>query len=160
MNGYYVDEWTGLVCSTSKAPSGCHFEFKVKEGYHEVWIVADKDGEVLQEAVFWESLEALVAVTHRATGIMDATIEMIERMAKLEAAEQGKRKISEECDRLGVKIEVMKGHPPYASIDKILTEVMDIAAANGADSRSMPDEYVEVAEGIKAAMLAAAPEKK
>ena len=33
MNGYYVDEWTGLVCSTSKAPSGCHFEFKVKEGY-------------------------------------------------------------------------------------------------------------------------------
>ena len=43
------------------------------------------------------------------------------------------------------KIEVMKGHPPYVSIDKILTEVMDIAAANGADSRSMPDEYVEVA---------------
>ena len=76
---------------------------------------------------------------------IDAAIEMIERMAKLEAAEQGKRKISEECDRLGVKIEVMKGHPPYVSIDKILTEVMDIAAANGADSRSMPDEYVEVA---------------
>ena len=73
MNGYYVDEWTGLVCSTSKAPSGCHFEFKVKEGYHEVWIVADKDGEVLQEAVFWESLEALVAAPHRATGIMDVT---------------------------------------------------------------------------------------
>ena len=75
MNGYYVDEWTGLVCSTSKAPSGCHFEFKVKEGYHEVWIVADKDGEVLQEAVFWDSLEALVAAPHRATGIMDATID-------------------------------------------------------------------------------------
>ena len=75
MNGYYVDEWTGLVCSTSKAPSGCHFEFKVREGYHEVWIVADKDGEVLQEAVFWESLEALVAAPHRATGIMDATTE-------------------------------------------------------------------------------------
>ena len=64
---------------------------------------------------------------------IDAAIEMIERMAKLEAAEQGKRKISEECDRLRVKIEVMKGHPPYVSIDKILTEVMDIAAANGAD---------------------------
>ena len=45
-------------------------------------------------------------------------------------------------------------------VKKILTEVMDIAAAIGADSRSMPDEYVEVAEGIKAAMLAAAPEKK
>lgn len=34
---------------------------------------------------------------------------------------------------------------PYEAIGKILTEVMDIAAANGADSRSMPDEYVEVA---------------
>ena len=65
MNGYYVDEWTGLVCSTSKAPSGCHCEFKVKEGYHEVWIVADKDGEVLQEAVFWDSLEALVGAAQR-----------------------------------------------------------------------------------------------
>ena len=83
MNGYYVDEWTGLVCSTSKAPSGCHFEFKVKEDYHEVWIVADKDGEVLQEAVFWESLEALVAAPHRATGIMDA---MTERTHELEIA--------------------------------------------------------------------------
>ena len=75
MNGYYVDEWTGLVCSTSKAPFGCHFEFKVREGYHEVWIVSNKDGEVLQEAVFWESLEALVAAPHCATGIMDATTE-------------------------------------------------------------------------------------
>ena len=83
MDGYYVDEWTGLVCSTSKAPSGCHFEFKVKEGYHEVWIVADKDGEVLQEAVFWDSLEALVAAPHRATGIMDA---MTERTHELEIA--------------------------------------------------------------------------
>ena len=66
---------------------------------------------------------------------IDAAIEMIER---LESAEKGR-------DALRVKIEVMKGHPPYVSIDKILTEVMDIAAANGADSRSMPDEYVEVA---------------
>ena len=83
MNGYYVDEWTGLVCSTSKAPSGCHFEFKVREGYHEVWIVSNKDGEVLQEAVFWESLEALVAAPHCATGIMDATTE---RTLELEIA--------------------------------------------------------------------------
>lgn len=39
-------------------------------------------------------------------------------------------------------------HPapiPKESISKILTEVMDIAVSNGADSRSMPDEYVEVA---------------
>ena len=83
MNGYYVDEWAGLVCSTSKAPFGCHFEFKVREGYHEVWIVSNKDGEVLQEAVFWESLEALVAAPHCATGIMDATTE---RTLELEIA--------------------------------------------------------------------------
>ena len=83
MNGYYVDEWTGLVCSTSKAPFGCHFEFKDKRGFHEVWIVSNKDGEVLQEAVFWESLEALVAAPHCATGIMDATTE---RTLELEIA--------------------------------------------------------------------------
>ena len=34
---------------------------------------------------------------------------------------------------------------PKEAIAKILTEVMDIATSNGADSRSMPDEYVEVA---------------
>ena len=34
---------------------------------------------------------------------------------------------------------------PKEAIAKILTEVMNIAVANGADSRSMPDEYVEVA---------------
>ena len=34
---------------------------------------------------------------------------------------------------------------PKEAIAKILTEVMDIAVSNGADSRSMPDEYVEVA---------------
>ena len=39
----------------------------------------------------------------------------------------------------------MEGRPPYGAIAKILTEVMDIATANGANSRSMPDEYVEVA---------------
>ena len=53
--------------------------------------------------------------------------------------------LQDERDRLRAKIEVMKEHPPYVYIDKILTEVMDNAAANGADSRSMPDEYVEVA---------------
>ena len=34
---------------------------------------------------------------------------------------------------------------PYEIIGKILTEVMNIAVANGANSISMPDEYVEVA---------------
>ena len=42
---------------------------------------------------------------------------------------------------LRAKIETI----PYGAIEKILTEVMDIATANGANSVSMPDEYVEVA---------------
>lgn len=37
---------------------------------------------------------------------------------------------------------------PKEAIAKILTEVMDIAVSNGADSRSMPDEYVEVASWL------------
>lgn len=34
---------------------------------------------------------------------------------------------------------------PREAIAKLLTEAMDAAVANGADSRSMPDEYVEIA---------------
>ena len=34
---------------------------------------------------------------------------------------------------------------PREAIDKILTQLMDIAVSNGANSISMPDEYVEVA---------------
>ena len=56
-----------------------------------------------------------------------------------------RKEAAAEITRLRAKIEVMKGYPPYVAIGKILTEVMDIATANGADSRSMPDEYVEVA---------------
>ena len=54
-------------------------------------------------------------------------------------------RLEQERDALLAKVEAMKGYPPYVAIGKILTEVMDIATANGADSRSMPDEYVEVA---------------
>ena len=72
MNGYYVDELTGLVCGTAAAPSGCHFEFKDKRGFREVWIVADQSGEVLLQAVFWDSLEALAAAIHHETDCMDA----------------------------------------------------------------------------------------
>ncbi len=34
---------------------------------------------------------------------------------------------------------------PREAIAKLLTEAMDAAVANGADRRSMPDEYVEIA---------------
>ena len=58
---------------------------------------------------------------------------------------QAARAAYAECVRLQAKVEEMDGRLPYGAIAKILTEVMDIATANGADSRSMPDEYVEVA---------------
>ena len=51
---------------------------------------------------------------------------------------------------------------PKEAIAKILTEVMDIAVSNGADSRSMPDEYVEVAAwlcGIPAQKVSSIPKK-
>ncbi len=57
--GFYVDEGSGKVKSTEKAPDGCHFEFHDKGSYVAVWIVADSDGEVLQESVLWTSLTAL-----------------------------------------------------------------------------------------------------
>ena len=58
---------------------------------------------------------------------------------------QAARAAYAECVRLQAKVEAMEWRLPYGAIAKILTEVMDIAVANGADSRSMPDEYVEVA---------------
>lgn len=60
-HGYYVDGGSGKVCCTAIPPAGCHFEFHEKESFREIWIVADLDGEVLQEVVFWPSLEALAA---------------------------------------------------------------------------------------------------
>jgi len=48
---------------------------------------------------------------------------------------------------------------PKEAIAKILTEVMNVAVANGADSRSMPDEYVEVAAWL-CGIPAAAPEAR
>lgn len=37
---------------------------------------------------------------------------------------------------------------PMKEIGEILTEVMDIAVKQGADSRSMPDDYVAVAHFV------------
>ena len=67
-----------------------------------------------------------------------AYAECVRLRARLEAAEK-------ERDELRAKIEEMKGYPPYVAIGKILTEAMDIATANGANSVSIPNEYVEVA---------------
>lgn len=58
-NGYYVDEGSGKCCSTENAPLGCHFKLQDNGGYKTVAIIADCDGEVLQEPVFWPSLEAM-----------------------------------------------------------------------------------------------------
>lgn len=39
----------------------------------------------------------------------------------------------------------MKNRPPLEAIGKLLADAMDQAVANGADSRSMPDDLVEIA---------------
>ena len=89
-------------------------------------------------------------------------------LAKLEAAEENRShflvkigKLYAQCDALQAKIEQMEKQTPREAIGKILTEVMDIAVSNGADSRSMPDEYVEVAAwlcGIPAQNAPSVPE--
>lgn len=69
-------------------------------------------------------------------------------------------RVEKERDELRAAMLHME-RPPYGAIGKILTEVMDIAVSNGADSRSMPDEYVEVAAwlcGIPAQNAPSAPE--
>ena len=45
---------------------------RTKRGFREVWIVADQSGEVLLQAVFWDSLEALTAAVRHETDCMDA----------------------------------------------------------------------------------------
>lgn len=121
-----------------------------------------------------------------------------------QSSEQAARAAYAECVRLRAKIEAMEQQAPSVpreAIEKMLTQLMDIAVSNGANSISMPDEYVEVAawlcgipaqpapsepvvtpkmeqafyekvevttvgsirglaDGIKAAMLAAAPDAK
>ena len=69
-------------------------------------------------------------------------------------------RVEKERDELRAAMLRME-RPPYGAIGKILTEVMDIAVSNGADSRSMPDEYVEVAAwlcGIPAQNAPSVPE--
>lgn len=40
------------------------------------------------------------------------------------------------------------GSPPLKEIGELLSHAMNVAASNGADSRSMPDEYVEIARWL------------
>lgn len=47
------------------------------------------------------------------------------------------------------------GTPPVVAISNLLTQAMDQAVANGANSISMPDEYVEIAAWLSG--IAAAP---
>lgn len=58
--GYYVNV-NGAVCCADVAPRGCHFSFHDKKAYREVWIVSDRDGEVIEEYVLWPSLTAMAA---------------------------------------------------------------------------------------------------
>lgn len=89
-------------------------------------------------------------------------------LAKLEAAEENRShflvkigKLYAQCDALQAKIEQMEKQTPREAIEKMLTELMDIAVSNGANSVSMPDEYVEVAAwlcGIPVHTATSAPE--
>ena len=97
-----------------------------------------------------------------------------ELLAKLEAAERGrdevaqqlvqseagKRKASEENDALRAKIAEMERRIPVEAIGKLLTQAMDIAVSNGANSISMPDECVEVASWISKIFNTALPGAK
>lgn len=49
---------------------------------------------------------------------------------------------------------------PRESIERMLTQLMDIAVSNGANSISMPDEYVEVAAWLCGIPAQPAPEDK
>lgn len=89
-------------------------------------------------------------------------------LAKLEAAEENRShflvkigKLYAQCDALHAKIEQMEKQVPREAIEKMLTQLMDIAVSNGANSVSMPDEYVEVAAwlcGIPVHTATSAPE--
>lgn len=58
MKGYYVNE-AGDVCSLATPPDDCFFLIEDKEDYKQVCIVVAKTGEVHEEYVLWDSLDAL-----------------------------------------------------------------------------------------------------
>ena len=65
-----------------------------------------------------------------------------------QSSEQAARAAYAECEQLRTKITEMEQPAPSVpreAIEKMLTQLMDIAVSNGANSISMPDEYVEVA---------------
>lgn len=85
------------------------------------------------------------------------------------------RKARDERDALRAELDAIKPHPhcdrscmfqcsqsapsvPVAAIEKVLAEVMEIAVSNGANSVSMPDEYVEIAAWLHS--LPAAPKSE
>lgn len=58
--GFFVD-CNGNTKSNQIPIQGCHFEYQKKDGYEGISIVVSKTGEVVDEFVFWPSLEALAA---------------------------------------------------------------------------------------------------
>lgn len=55
---FFVDQ-DGVVCTTAVAPEGMHYEFEEKPTYRNVLLVVTATGEVDNEYVLWDSLEAL-----------------------------------------------------------------------------------------------------
>lgn len=60
VHGYFVDA-SGRICCADVAPRGTSFVFIEKARHKELWIVSDKDGEVIEEYVLHESLESMAA---------------------------------------------------------------------------------------------------
>lgn len=56
--GFYVDS-NGEICNVEMAPDGCHYEFHEQKGYTEVWVVANRDGAVGEQAVLHPTLKSL-----------------------------------------------------------------------------------------------------
>lgn len=58
--GWYVDNRDGLIYSTNTERNGYRVEIVNKNNFKEVWVIADKTDEVVEEAVYWENLNSLI----------------------------------------------------------------------------------------------------
>ena len=85
----------------------------------------------IEEAIYQDGFQAGAASR-------DADVQRLQMaLADTEALELG---TAEKCDQLRAHVNRLK-----EALGKHLTELMDIAVANGANSVSMPDEYVATA---------------
>lgn len=127
----HVNGYNGYSAAMSKAADELGSLERYRTAYNEwiaktEWVQADT------------TLPAKYLGMHRADVLKGMISESLDR---LEAAEK-------ERDDLKAKVKRMEQPAPSVpreAIEEMLTQLMDIAVSNGANSVSMPDEYVEVA---------------